>query len=214
MTILQIPGYAEAIVRERFLRDSAFLGVTETVGGFELKPLTLRHYLLLRILRSPLLYDETPSPVELAQFLWSVSAEYSTDPKARKRFLKRCRKFTPPAPPLLWESKRWRSRFNAALLEMAKCLTETREYISEAMMDRPPSRIGGGFAPDYYSEVAWWVGLFEHRYTADQLLDMPLKALFQYLQEYKDRKGSMGQHRPTLFNPSDKVRARFTLESN
>jgi hypothetical protein len=213
VNILDIPGYASAIVRERFVRDAAFLGVTETVAGFELRPMTLRHLLLLRVVNSPLLRDETPSPIELAQFFWMTSAEYSLDDAARERFIKRCLKFTPPAPQY-FETRRWRRRFNRAMFEMAEALAAARAYIAEAMMDRPASQPSIGYTPEYYSSVAWWVGLFEHRYTAEQILDMPLKVLYQYLNEIKDRASAGSKKKPVFCNPSDKVRGEWIAASN
>jgi hypothetical protein len=205
VNVLDIPGYADAIAQERFIRDAAFLGVTETVAGFELKPFTLRHKLVLRAAKNPLVTRETPEPGQLAQFLWVTSAEYSTDQKAFRSFMRRCRKFVPPAEPMFLETKRWWKRFDAALLTMAKTLTEAREYLAEAMMDSPPQNSRLGFKPDYYSEVAFWVSLFNYQYTAEQVLDMPLKVLYQFLNEAKDKQAD--PRKPALlFNPSDKVR--------
>jgi len=77
-------------------------------------------------------------------------------------------------------------------------------------MDRPPEKMGGGWRPDYYSEIVFWMSLFEFRYTADQVLDMPMKVLYQCYQAAKESKDP----KATLFNPSDKVRAEFTSSSN
>jgi hypothetical protein len=212
MHVLEIPGYVEALARERFLRDAAFLGVSETVYGFELKPLTLRHWLIMRIANSPLIGDGTPSPVQLAQFLWSVSTEYSLEDSARRAFLKRCRKFQPPTPPWFFETKRWRKRFNGAMIEMAKCLTAVRAYIDEATMDAPPRRQSLAFTPDYYSEVAFWVGLFGHSFHPDAILDMPLKVLYQLYKEALDSRSAGNKTKPIMFNPiSERVRNEWTI---
>lgn len=208
MHILDIPEYAKSVAQERFVRDSAFLGVTETVCGFELKPLTLRNYLLLRILNSPLLTNEVPSPTEIAQFLWLNSAEYSLDDVARRRFLKRCRRFTPPPAPLLFMTKRWQRKYNIALIEAAKCVVAIRAYVNEAVMDAPPHKVGGGWKPDYYSVIAFWCGLFEYQYTPDFILNCPLKVLYQFFNEIRERKGD----KPIMCNPSDSVRNKWQLE--
>lgn len=213
-SVLEIPGYQEAIQRERFIRDAAFLGVSETVAGFELKPFTLRHYIVLRIANNPLLMGGTPSPVELAQFLWLCSVGYRPDARAMRRFMKRCRAFVPPAEPWIVETKRWRKQFNAALLRCAEALKACREYLQEAVMDKPPHSATNTFKPDYYSEVAFWLALFKYSYTPDQVLDMPMKVLYQCLNEAKER-ASLGVNKPSgLFNPSDAVRSRWQAEAN
>lgn len=207
---MDIPGYADAIARERFLRDAAFLGVTETVAGFELKPFQLRHYLLLRIAKNPMVYGDLPSPVELAQFLWIVSVDYVPgDARARARFLKRCRSFT-PSPPLLFKTKRYRRHFERVAARFMEVYEAALAYVAEASMDCPPSRASGGFTPDYYSEVVFWLALFEHKYTPDQVLDMPMKVLFQCLNAAREAR----EKKPIMFNPSDRVRAQFMATAN
>ena len=62
-SVLEIPGYREAVARERLARDASFMPVTETVAGFELVPMTLRQYLILSLMRSPLLTGDTPGPM-------------------------------------------------------------------------------------------------------------------------------------------------------
>lgn len=95
---LELPGYAAAVAREQFLRDAAFLELNEDIAGFAVRPLTLRVFLALRSIRSPLLTPgRTPTPFDLAAFLWLLAPEYRRDDAAaRARFLQRCRPFLPP----------------------------------------------------------------------------------------------------------------------
>src|SRR5436190_23240372 len=72
-SVLEIPGFLEAVQREQFVRDAAFLRLSESVAGFELVPLTLRHYLILRATRNPLLWGGLPSPNQLFNFLWMLA---------------------------------------------------------------------------------------------------------------------------------------------
>jgi len=204
-----IPNYAEAVGRERFIRDAAFLGVTETVAGYELKPFTLRHYLVLRIAKNPVIYGDIPDPIELAQFLWICSADYCLSDRKRRAFLKRCRAFNPTRP-LLFKTARWQRGYEATVKRFADTLTAAREYVAEASMDKPASRKNSGWHPDYYSEAAFWVSLFKYRYTPDEVLDMPMKVLFQMLQEARERNES----KPVMCNPSDRIRLEFMRQSN
>lgn len=210
MNILDIPGYREALIAERFVRDSAFLGLTENVAGFELKPMTLRHKMILQIARSPLLDIEGDvAPGQLAQFLWLLSAEYSQSERARKQFLKRCRKFVPPAPQR-WgiETRRWRNRFNRGMIEKGEALRAARAFVAESIMDRPPQASRVGFSPDYYSEIVFWLSLFEYRLTAEQVLDMPLKCLYQI---FNERREHASPEKSALCNPSDMVRRDWMI---
>lgn len=197
---LEIPDYAQAVIQERLIRDSAFLNLPENVAGFDLRPMTLRDKLVLRIANSPLLTEkETPSPNELAQFLWAMSVEYKPDKSARKRFLKRCRSFVPPARGLFH-----RRKCAAAMAEATRVLMAAREYVKEATMDRP-GNASSGFVPDYYSEVVFWLALVEYRWTVAQVLDTPLKVLYQILNQKKESLPNS-----VMCNPlSDKVRAEW-----
>ena len=77
----EIPGYREAVMRERFARDAAFIHspvapLNESIAGFTVAPLTLRHLLTLRISRSPLFGIAIPSPGQISAFLWLLSPHY------------------------------------------------------------------------------------------------------------------------------------------
>src|SRR5436190_22202349 len=98
MDLLDIPGFAEAVIKERLVRNASFIGITESLGTFEVVPLTLRHWIILRLVRNPLVTSGTPSPDDIVNFLWLLSAGFSATRKsAKRRFERRCRKlFFPP----------------------------------------------------------------------------------------------------------------------
>src|SRR5438045_9607240 len=94
MDLLDIPGFAEAVIKERLVRDAAFIGITESLGPFEVVPLTLQHWIILRLVRNPLVMDGTPSPSDVVNFLWLLSTDFSHDDQSAKRKLEeRCRRF-------------------------------------------------------------------------------------------------------------------------
>lgn len=195
LNILDIPGYAEAVLRERMLRDAAFLGLSETVGPFELRPLTLRGYLVLQMARSPLLHHATPSREQLVQFLWAQSVDYKPGRKgrfARWLFMRKCRKHL------------------ATFTESARIIGACHAYIDEAMMDAPPRQRDGNYHKSYYSEVCFWVKLFEWHYTDAQVLDMPLKTLHQF----RNAKLQSVDSKSILFNPSDREIAKHLERLN
>ena len=217
---LDYPPYVAAVTQERLVRDAAFLGINESVSGFEVVPLTLRRFLALRIARNPLLFQQTPSPDELTAFLWYLSPQSSPhDTTGRRSFKRRCRKlFYPPRYLALLNTRRSRARFErkrqARLEVAAKIIDAAKEYVAEALQDQPPitvSRIGV-YEPEYYSDAAAFCALFarDFGWSQEAVLDLPMKCIFQYLNE---RAAFNGSTRPPC-NPSDSIKARFYRDLN
>ena len=229
MTQLEIPGYLEAVKRERLVRDAAFLGLPEAVAGFELRQMTLRDSIVLSIARNPLLSGETPNPLELATFLWYMSVEYGLccaekvrDHQVkhlaaeRRFFLKRCRSFQRPAPPLFPTRRsiaRWEASLQRAAGRWAEVTAACKEYIAETMQDRPPGRAGTGYQPSYYSDACCLCGAIAREYSQpfSAVMDMPLKMIWQFVAEIKE---SNGGGKAALGNPSDRVAAAWTAAQN
>lgn len=223
--LLEIPGYLEAVSRERLIRDAAYLAacpspvvpmVTERIGTFDVLPITLRHYVILRMKQNPLLYGKPPDPAELAELLWVLSPGWVPDAKARDKWMrKHCKRMVPPCCPkvhLPWFIRRWESRF----LECDEFIAETTdaavEYITEAFQDRPPGLKSSGFIPEYYSDAAFYIDLFGEAYgwPIETTLSIPLKALFQQLKRIVHRNSP----KAIMFNPSDRIPMDYTAKLN
>lgn len=215
MDVLNIPGFAEAVLKERTVRDAAFIGLTESVGPFELTPLTLRQWIILRLVNNPLLKDGTPTPQDVVNFLWLLSPKYHPV-IGRKQFHKRCRKlfFPPRYLPLLNTKKaqaRHEVRKEKRMLVAAQIIDAIRAFVQETMQDRPPAPPNtANFEADYYSDGAYFCAVFgrEFGWSQDEVLNTPLKRLFQYLNALKQSYGS----KVPLCNPSDRIKARFLRE--
>ena len=198
----QVEGYAEAVSREAIIRDSAFLGQPETVAGFELRQMLLKDYLLLRLMACPLLWGGAPSPKQLNQFLWVMSTSY---PDNMAMFNRRCvSTFYPPDPPLFhfsWLMKRWKYRHTCALGRAAEVIQAVQEYIAETLQDKPqkPKKPGNGKV--YYSSAAYWCATMarEYGYSLEAVMNMPLKIIFQLMNEIRESKGL------EVCNPSDAI---------
>ncbi len=213
MDLLEIPGYAVAVLKERVIRDAAFLGITESVGPFEIVPLTLRHWLILRMMHSPFLTKETPSPIDLLNFLWLLSPDFSpTNQKAKRQFARRCRRiFFPPRYLALvntrfaraWYEVKREKRLTAA----AEIIDAARAYVEESLQDRPPAPKAFGFDADYYSDAAFFCALFgrEYGWRMDEILNLPTKVIFQLVNEIRQSRGS----KTPLCNPSDRIKAAW-----
>jgi hypothetical protein len=209
------PDYAEALKRERIIRDASFLNVTESVGGFEILPMNFRHYLILRLANNPLLFDRLPSPVDLAAFLWVLSPAYHPQGLGRRKFLQSCRSFLPPLPPL-FPTRRSRARHarqsELAVKTAAHLWDCIREYKREIFDEMPGGKISGFDAP-YWSDACSICAKFarEFGWNRAETLSLPLKQLFQFL---KEMKAINGGPRVILHNPSDAVKARWMEELN
>jgi hypothetical protein len=182
----QIPGWKEAVEQERFQRDAVFLGLIESIGPFEVLPLSLRHLLTLRLIRSPFLITGAPDDAkDIFRFLWVVWPDQSA--KGRKKLMHACRQFTIP-----W----WGPRAQARVMGRVQLITgQVRKYLADSLADWPPSGKGGD---SYYSSAVAFCSVIarEYRWTEAVTLDMPLKKLFQYLAEIREFYGK------PLLNPS------------
>lgn len=185
-----VPGLADAEQHVRLVRDAAFLPTTETVSGFELLPMTVEHYTLLSIAGNPLLGKRIPSPAQLVQFLWILSPSYSPiKGAAYQRFLHRCRVFVPVAAPVLfrkWREKRWQKINAEKLATAAKLIDACRAYFFETFQDRPPNSVKKyGSKQEGYSDACWFCATLAREYGWSEagVLKMPLKRVFQYMNE-------------------------------
>ena len=85
-------------------------------------------------------------------------------------------------------------------------------YVREAFQDSPPTPEVRGTGVGYYSFAVSLVGALarEYGWSADSILDMPLKAVFQFVKEIQRN----ANPNAILFNPSDKVRSEWMRHVN
>ena len=224
----ETPGYREAVEQETVGRSTAFLVNRRRIEGFVVNPLTLRAYAELRLARSPLLPPfKTPTLDELILFLWRLQPDFTRGETPEKSaFIKRCAKlFVPPAKPL-FQTKRalrkWDLASFDALARFAKTLHAAREFVCEQLADRP--RGGGGSGPDIMSDecaiVARLGRHFHHFRGEDEILDLPLPRIFQYLRDCRladHHAAVLAGHNvpdPVFLNRSDEVIGDYMAEMN
>lgn len=188
----QIEGYREAVDKEGGIWDAAFLGMSEYVCGVEVKAFTPRHFLILgwNGLRSPLICGNFPnSDVDLAvavgQFFWIVSPSFNPI---------ECR--------IVQRIKQSFYLRKVGKLEFKQSLEGLAGYIAEAFQDSPPA-VKDSIGESYYSWFAGYCDVFasEYGWPVSQVIDMPMKQLFQLGKLIKKR------HNPKchLFKPSDRI---------
>jgi hypothetical protein len=191
-----IPGYAEAVQKERELRNTAFLDVPEQIASVEVKPLTMDHLLILDAVKSPFttgrqLAIET-LPIDVSIFLWIVSPQFrpfSDNPEQRKK------------------DQAVHRRFIASLrkLDFLAAMPAIDAYIESAFFEAP------GNKPGSISYCSWIASLTmaiaeKTNWDPERIRRTPLKQLWQYLRAVSTK---------TLINPlSDKVRADWLAELN
>lgn len=183
MNPLEHPDYMAAVAEERQARDAAFFGLPETVAGFECEPLTFWHVMCLRMMRSPLLYGGTPSPDQLAAFLWLVSVDWEpgAESKTRTAFLKRVRitLMMPRRPRLKCFERGWTNRASESLQRAAKALDDARKYVDNAFLDAPEGK--NITTIEYYSSAASLCKFLwsEYGIPMDRALHIPMRQYYQ-----------------------------------
>lgn len=205
---------AQAVTRTAAFLHTAETPVWERIGPFQVAPITLHRFEVMRLCGSPLLSGRTPEPVELALFLWFLSPEYTfTDSRAKRRHFKKCRQlFFPPPKPLLRTELAmilWHRRVSVALANEAMLLKAARDYLAEAMADRPQP--GGTLVngrPEYYCDTCAICAALAREFGWSELaiITMPLKRVFQYLNEIKETRAAQnGCTAVDLWNGEDDI---------
>ncbi len=196
---VEIPGLREAIKRESRVRDTAFLDGMEIVCGVEVHPLSLRRLIWLEQAHNGLIVPwrfDTQGELlaHSLQLVYFCTPQFSIPTSPKYSF---------------WRAFRdglKRARFFRKALRIApdELIKEVDGWVGEAFMDAPA---GGGSsevpAPSYASYPAYVVDKFSEAglpFTYDEIMDMPLRRLWQHW-----RIASRRIHDVKLTNPSDEV---------
>ncbi len=203
-----IPGYREAIREESERRDEAFAGLPDFICGIEVRPLSMRHLLYLRGIRSPFVSGGIPGPADVALFLWCVSPNHHAALRMRDAL-------EPWIPRLArWLFNRVRRRFfvRCRKLHFAQTVEAIAQFVADARQDAPGEEKGRGFEPSYYSSIAVVIRRMAQNYSLTQaaVIDMPLRCLYQHLRVLLHEV----DEKAIFFNPSDKVRSAHLKKLN
>ena len=180
----------EAETRERTNRDAAWLNLDANICGMKFRQMTVKDYLCLDAVDSPLLLGVIPSAAELAQFLWVLSPDFSERPEDKKRFCERVGK-----------------------LPYADTLAACREFVEKTFLDAPQSDGKASGTPSYYSWITSLVDTLasEYGWTPFEVLELPLRQVFQLVRAIRKRRDP----KAALFNPlSDKARCDWLKALN
>ena len=196
---VEIPGYREALQRERHLRDTAFLGGFEIVCGVEVKPLSLRTLLLLEFAGNgyvnPCYFDNDNEALAHAlQVIYFCQPSFKAPQTPKYHFWSE------------WIDAIKQNWFLRKITKGKKAdvlLSEIKDWIADAFMDAPSGQATGYQKQSYASYPAYVLDLFGEAglmFSEDQIMDMPLKKLWQHWRVSVHR-----LHGAVLTNPSDEI---------
>lgn len=186
--INEIPGLREAIASEQHDRSAAFLALTETVCGVELRPITLLDLMRLTAIGSPFVLGGRVSAADVLSF-------YKLQQAGPSRVA------------------RWFNlRMMAATTDTETAALAAMAYVKEAMADAPPGRAENG-EPEYWTFAHSLLHVFGSHYgwPPEVILNMPMKASLPLLNLIRRENDPSAP----LFNPqSDRVRSERLRELN
>lgn len=195
---VEIPGFREAVKKERTLRDAAFLDGNENLLGIEVVPLSLRR----------LIWLEQAECGFVCPWRWESDAEIISHAVMLVHYCRPGFRLD-NRPRFSWWSVFWQSlamqRTARSILSRhtpERVVTLVGGWLEDAFMDAPAGSAGISNRslasyPAYVFDLFGEAGL---TYTPDQILDMPLKRLWQHL-----RVASARMNGTKLTNPSDEL---------
>ncbi len=209
MTPLDIPGVKEAIEREKFLRNAAFILDAVDVAQFKLRCMTLKDMIRLEVIHHPLVTGGEVSTFDLACFLWLMCEDYNEAGAGRKKFMRQCRKLFFPTSPLLFRGPFWKARELTKAHNYVTILTSVKQYVEDQFFDAP-GQSQAQFLPSYYSDGTFWCALLSREYGwhIDQVMNCKLQIMFQFRNEWRQRNGL------PVGNPSDRIANEYLAKIN
>ena len=183
---------AECEAKINRVREDFFLGLTRRIGGFRVRPMRVRDYILLDRFNSPLLSKQLPSDLELAMFLWWLSPQFDQwAGMARGWRVTRIGRWIQAIEAHIhgWRVKRALGRAPNDRWEAA--VREAFDYIADTFQDAP---MGGGAKAEeqymYFLE-GWHERLkAEHGwFSRDEFLSMTMPEVFANLRAIILRNG-------------------------
>lgn len=192
--LVTIPGYVDAVERENKIRNAAMLNLNTRICGIEIRQMTLRHWLILDGIDSPIINGRLPDPdsKDIEKFLWVLSP-----------------KFTPSK----YSFAKARLTRHVSKLKYGETVLACRQFIEDTFQDQPPS-IGGQdkeWKPPQFSFASSIVRTVctELHWSRNEILDAPLKELFQYMKISRLIAKAERGETPTAMNPSDRIKWQY-----
>lgn len=182
-----IPGYREAVQKERAVRSVSFIEAPEVICGLKVRPLNMRHIALLEALGNPFMMGGAPTAEDIAAFMWIVSVQFKPfDIEARDAFIR-----------------------SISFMDASQLENEIVQFMDEAWQDSPSGRDGGP-APTSWAAAIVDAIASEYGWSEQDIMDVPVKRLFQYMRRIRLR----NDIKAVFIDPSDKLRAAWLESQN
>jgi hypothetical protein len=197
-----VPGLAEARQAERQNRSLAFAGLTHTLCGVEVMPLTPRHRLALQLLRNAFTTHIEPMQGDVFQFLWLLSPGYISPLSGRR---------------MAAEWRQMRLRRHVRKLDVLQAVREIKAYIVAQLQDMSETSAEGStdFGPWVHwlaYEATFYVNVYRG-FTLESYLQTPYLVLQQLQRAWRINNpkltrgtdGSLVEEEPQFINASDRL---------
>lgn len=190
--------FAEERAKEESHREEAFLNITLTVCGEELRMMTPQDFLILNGIESPFVCAVEPEPADVIIFLWQL---HSANDGSHSWFNLRRRK---------------KMIRRVAMLNFEQAVADCRRYIEKAFQDAPRGRERSGDAISKPIGTCFLVPLImriakETGWAKDAILATPLPQLFQFVKHLNAE--ALGNEFVD-FAPSDRITNEFLCDLN
>lgn len=194
--------YAARFSQERALeesrREEAFLDLTQTVCGEELRMMTPQDFLILNGIESPFVCSLDIEPADIVIFLWHLNA---LNDGSRSWFNERRRK---------------KMIRRVAIRDFDKSIAECRTYIEKVFQDAPRARAAQGDKISKPIGTCFLVPLImriakETGWAKDAIMATPLPQLFQFVKHLNAE--ALGNDFVD-FAPSDRITNEFLVDLN
>lgn len=184
-----VPGYVDAVKRENDVRDAAMLNLNTRICGVEIKQMTLRHWIILDGIDSPLICGINPEPVDVIKFLWVLSPEFRIKSPLRQ---------------FLFSRRHQKVKYGDAVVAI-------RKFVEETFQDRPPNSGDDKWTPPQASFAASIIYSIASKFhwTRESILDMPIKEIFQHMKLIRMSSDIANGEKAVGWNESDLILIRF-----
>lgn len=169
----------------------SFLFLNESIAGVKIQNMTIRHYLILDGIDSPLLYGNEASAEDFAKFLWILSPDFSSDEKKRNEFLKEVRK-----------------------IPMKNAVQDVTEYLKKTFQDADIEE--SKKEKSYANFVSYLIDLFarEYHWTISEVMNLPLRVAYQLISSIQERYSKQNGEKYSKLRQIDMLTNEHILKSH
>jgi len=169
-TTWTVPGLAEALAKERRLREDAYLGHPEDVCGVKLNQITPRLLAILFRMETPFLSGGKITPEETIRFLWALSVDFTPDKKTRDKWI-----------------AAFIRRIAIGEIDWQFVYDSICEFLDATFLDAPQ----GKDSTPYVCSLAWYeVSMYDLMgWDSERTMEMPLRRIYQLMRCQQIKEG-------------------------